>query len=808
MDEVAKLRLLYALQGVRKGDDVRKILTGLGDSSDSALDTPFGPYGLCWQPFGANASNISTIGLGTKPGKSLSERITNAIDAILEQRAVGVPRTALPVSPRLAAKDWFGRPMTGPDQGLYKGMAVETDKRIAVVLLDSGIDDSPTVDVIDDGIGLAPEELPSTILSLQAGNKIKKRHQIGAFGQGGSASLGFSEYTIIISRSSQQPSRVAFTVIRVLRLDSSWKEDCYAYLALRAQGSTFEILTVDESSDIELYPVEVSPRAPSLSKGTLVRHVNYRLGGVSKALAPSPGNLYHYLHYSLFDPILPFRVIDIRREGKERNELVTGSRNRLMRLSTEKSATEEDKEARVQVRHHCPMEYITPLGSDEPCIGVEYWVVFAQRKKDDRLELRGNSSELFIQPNHPIVGTLNGQTQGELSGQLLRELGLTLLSRHMVVHIDVANADSRVRRELFSTSREGFKEGPLLDGLISSIRRILEDDEQLAEIEKELTDKLAKREAASTREEVRQQVTRLLREAGFQVSETASADVEGAGKPQPLRRKKGSRPVKPDPLATLPFPQVTRLEIVHPADLLQVHLGDSELVLVETDADSEYDVRNLIRIRTEPSVLQVESKSRLRGGRLRWRLRPTDAARSGDAGELIVTLTKPDGSQLKDSRAFEVLPVLEKPARKAQSQVPPFEIEPISPENAETWEALWPEDMGDPDRQSTHGYKVLGAQGKTIVYYSTVFGPYAEMVDKLKATGGTSPETFTVNYEIWIGYHAILQHQSKSKRSIFEDDDEKIDALLDEERALVARMQVRQALMMTDLMRKGAVAVA
>jgi hypothetical protein len=44
---------------------------------------------------------------------------------------------------------------------------------------------------------------------------------------------------------------------------------------------------------------------------------------------------------------------------------------------------------------------------------------------------------------------------------------------------------------------------------------MLGDDSNLFEIEKELTEKLAKREAAATRDEVRQQVTRLLKEAGF-----------------------------------------------------------------------------------------------------------------------------------------------------------------------------------------------------------------------------------------------------------------------------------------------------
>lgn len=804
MDHKQRLQLLNSLVRAIDGRELSRIMAELGDSADIGLDTPFGEYDLCWHAFGNNPSNISTIGLGTKPGKSLSERITNAIDAILEDRAQSLDVASLPTSPRIAAQEWFGRPMTGPEQGLFAGLPGQTDRRIAVVILDSGIEDSPTIDVIDDGVGLLPDELPGTILSLQAGNKIKKRHQIGAFGQGGSASLGFADYVVIISRSRKDISRIAYTVIRVLRLDSTYKEDCYAYLVRSIDQSTRELLSVDTDDELQIYRSDVSPKLPPFNQGTLVRHINYRLGAISKALAPMPGNLYHYLHYNLFDPILPFRVADLRRPDKVRNELVTGSRNRLMRLSIERSATEEDSEARVLVKHHRPMEYITPLGGDRPCIGVEYWVVFAFKKKGERLEMRSNSSELFVQPNHPIIGTLNGQTQGELTAQFLKEIGLTLLSKHMVIHIDAADADTRVRRELFSTNREGFKDGPILEGLVSSIKRMVEDDAKLFDIEKELTERLAKREASATRDEVRQQVTRLLKEAGLQVSEQAISDAEGKGKVAPVQRPKAPRPIRPDPLPTLPFPQVTKFEIVHPEDLLQVHINDSELVIVETNADAEYDTRGLIHIRTEPPALEIESKSKLRGGRIRWRLRPISGVEVGVAGELIATLTKPDGSQLRDSRAFEILPLREKPSKKSQAQVPPFDIEPIDPADSERWDWLWPEDMGDLDRQRTHGYKVFPAEGRTIVFYSSVFGPYVDMLEKLKATNPTIVETFTVNYEIWIGYHAIIQHQSSVKRTDFSGDEEKLQEFLDQERALVARMQVKQAYTMAELMRKSA----
>jgi len=454
-------------------EDILSTLMELGDGPDLSIERPFGKLNLRWRAYGGTASNISTIGLATKPGKSLTERVTNAIDAVLEDRSMQSNSANRPDSPRQAAQDWFGRPMSGPDTGLFQGMPTSTDRRISVVLLPSGIEDRPTVDVLDAGSGIVPQDFQKTILSLQAGNKITKRYQIGAFGQGGSSTLAFADYVLIVSRCKREPTKCGFTVVRVLKLDASYKEDCYAYLATE-DGEPF-IAEVAQGERLTLYKSEGDTATPFLEYGTLVRHVNYRLSGISKSLQASPGNLYHYLHYSLFDPVLPFRVWDIRDPSRLRSEYVGGSRNRLLSRSISAEGS-----GNVQVRHYRPMEYIVPAGGDTPCIGIEYWVVLAFRKQGESEDvLRANSAELFVQNGHPIVGTLNGQTQGELTAQLFKEIGLGLLARHAIVHIDASAADSRVRRELFATSREGFKEGPVLDSISTCLRRMLEEDEDL-----------------------------------------------------------------------------------------------------------------------------------------------------------------------------------------------------------------------------------------------------------------------------------------------------------------------------------------
>jgi hypothetical protein len=782
--------LLHALLNARSSAEIKSILDEIGDSADVGLDTAFGTLGLQWHAFGDNLSNVSSIGLGTKPGRSLTERLTNATDALLEDRVQ--PNVATPTSARNAAKTWFGRPITGPDDGLFKWdySSQELDRRISLVLLPSGNENAPTVDVVDDGIGIKPEHFPQTILSLQGGNKINKWYVIGAFGQGGASTLAFCDYAVIVSRHKDNPGICGFTLVRVLNLNESYKEDCFGYLATAEEDARVSVPSADIGDDpLELYDKTTNERIPNLFKGTLVRHIAYKLTNLAGKLGPGTGNLYHYLHASLFDPLFPFRVYDLRGQHT-RQELITGSRNRLMRLQ------ESDADTRTEIKHYRPMEYVNPLATPDS-VGIEYWVVLSQKKQKDVYTLRAQSNELFVETGYPILGTLNGQNQGQLNAHLLKEVGLGMVSRHIIVHIDATNANSKIRRELFATSREGFKEGPVLEDIKLILRKMLEEDDNLYVIERELTERIAKREAETTSEEVRRQVTTLLVEAGLQLREEGPSFGLGGSEKQPVRDRKRRPYVKPDPLPTLPFPQVTRFKIVSPQGTLRCRINDNETVLVETDADAEFDRRGLIGIRTDPPLLEQAGKAPLRGGRIRWRLRPNGEAKAGDAGTIIVTITRPDGSHIEDHVPFEVLPAVSEKAKKEKGFVPPFHIVPINPyDNAELWATAWP-DL-EPNTATTSNlesvaYKPMNLDGVIHVFYSTIFSPFKAQSEKLKGESPSLHELFRTNYEVWIGYHAILQEKARNGE-IDGLEIETLEYLLETDRVRVAQMQVKQAL--------------
>jgi hypothetical protein len=679
------------------------------------------------------------------------------------------------------------------------------DRRVEVLLHSSGVEYAPTIDVFDDGIGIRPEDFASTILSLQSGNKIRKPYLIGAFGQGGASTLAFCDYALIVSRSRQAPSLVGFTVIRVLRLDETYKEDTYAYLGV-GQDDSIKIPTV-EWGPKPLFPYESPPagiRTPYLEHGTIVRHYSYRIPKLQGSLGPAPGNLYHYLHYFLFDPILPFRLVDLRDLTKSRDELVSGSRNRLMRLVRESGAQEGIEERGSQIRHYRPMEYVAPYGTHEPCVGIEYWVVFNFRKGPAGREepvLRPDSNELYVQKGHPIAATLNGQTQGELTARILQQLGLGMVARHLVVHIDATAINKEVRRELFSTTREGFKEGRVLESLLKILEQMLSEDKTLYEIEAELTKRLATHEISETRDEVKRQVARLLLEAGFRVKEVGKTVGPGETKKVPVQPPRVGKHLTFDPLPTLPWPQVTKFTIVTPKPKLSVATNDIRVVLVETDADAEFDRKGLLALRCEPDNLEIAGKSPLRGGRIRWRLRPRSSASAGDVGKIVITITKPDGIQLIDSIDFEVLPPHEERVKEEKGLVPPFEIIPIDPyTEPDKWPSVWPDaSLDGPEAVlKSVAYKPVPMGGSIYVYYSTIFGPFKEAIERIQHDAPAMTEMFRNNYEIWIGYHAILQQNERAGTDVDLEDSE-LEKLLEADRARVARLQVKEAAQTAEL---------
>ncbi|MCZ7625024.1 MAG: hypothetical protein M5R38_03575 [Candidatus Methylomirabilis sp.] len=218
------------------------------------------------------------------PDVLLVERLTNGIDAILEaecERHRGVPDCR---SPREAATAWLGISERGLSE-MTPAQRQAVARRVVTHLLPGDGRQGRLIEIRDLGVGLTPEEMPETILSLNESNKIRKHYLAGTYGQGGSSTFAISAYTLLASRHAND-SRVAFTVVKFLDLPpEEYKTGHYVYL------------TVDG-----IVPI-VEGFENDFAAGTLVRHFGYDLSSYPSPVGPN--SVYGLLNQVLFDPVLP-----------------------------------------------------------------------------------------------------------------------------------------------------------------------------------------------------------------------------------------------------------------------------------------------------------------------------------------------------------------------------------------------------------------------------------------------------------------------------------------------------------------------
>ncbi len=143
---------------------------------------------VAWRHVGGKENNRGPIEVSADTGRSLVERLTNGIDAVLEaeyERHRGVPDCR---SPRQAAMAW----LDVSDRGLSDMTPAQRQaiaKRVTIKVSPGTGKQERLIEVRDRGVGLKPEEMPSTILSLNESNKIRKHYLAGTYGQGGSSTF-------------------------------------------------------------------------------------------------------------------------------------------------------------------------------------------------------------------------------------------------------------------------------------------------------------------------------------------------------------------------------------------------------------------------------------------------------------------------------------------------------------------------------------------------------------------------------------------------------------------------------------------
>lgn len=456
-------KTLRKLLEAYKPDQIREILQEIGAEK------------MRFEPVGGRPNNIATINIGSDPAAGVTERITNAIDAVLEKEWLLRDQPNEIRTPRKAIEDWYGI-----DTGNLASIKDPHDKRltnlsslISVTLFDSGNDAKPTVEIRDKGIGLKAEDFSRTILSLNESNKIGKLHLMGAYGQGGSTALSYNSVTVIISKpffhEKGEKKKVAWTIVRINQGDVNVnKHPWYEYMVEASTGQPF----VSEISDEHFEP------------GTLVRHILMDLGKYKGKITTPTNSLWYLAHNYLFDPVIPFTIAD-RRDARSENRTVTGN-NRLLTYTDN-------------------LEYsqTVPLTFKDGKVVIYYWVLNTTGENPrDRIKH-------YAQPSNPILITFNGQKQGTLGNGIIKnELKLPFLDRYLIVQIEADNLDSEARRQLFSSTRESLRDTSILDELKKLTIDTLNEDDKLKVLDRERKQRYFKQDDTQVLDNLRRRLAR------------------------------------------------------------------------------------------------------------------------------------------------------------------------------------------------------------------------------------------------------------------------------------------------------------
>ena len=620
---------------------------------------------------------------------------------------------------------------------LPKGHATRQQLADAIVIQihEGSSKKQPTLVVRDQGVGLTPNLVPTTILSLNETNKVDKPYLAGAYGQGGSTALAFSPSgTLLVTRRQpdlrvpDEADSIAVTFVRYNELDPNHnKNGRYEYL-------------VGPHGAVAGIPATTFDYAP----GTTVVHFNYELPQYSARITQVTGSLWWLLQNSLFDPVLPFWIEERRPSMLEKNNremdrrTIAGNFTRLM----------DDKKERVE--HYDSIDVRVQQDGDST-VRVNYWVIKVNNENPG-----GQPIDAYVDPYRPISFTYNGQTHGTEERRFTAErLSLPYLSKFLIIQVELDHLTPQARRALMSTTRDRLKQLALYEDLREAIASALSQDEDLVRLNDERKERLLSKHSEAEQAKMRERFAKLLERF------RAGIDIVTSGKGSELQGRKREGGKSHEPLEPLPTGEKpTFIRIANIQKPIPVRLDRHTLIRIESDAPDDYlqsHVHARLTLACEPEQLVVqESRSDFRGGRSRLTIRPTERAHAGQTGSLTIFLLTPEERTFSAKVGFRIEKPEDQPTAgsgsRAKVQVPA----PIPVTKDEWAEHGWTAD-------SVAEVKDDGNDTKIFVNIDN------KHLAKLLASGGyqeTGLKRMRNNFLLYVAFYAWMRFISLSGRDL------------------------------------------
>ncbi|MCY6483801.1 hypothetical protein OW763_05490 [Clostridium aestuarii] len=690
---------------------------------------------ISWKSVGGeNKNNYPIINIGSDPAAGITERITNAIDSVierayLERQSNGKGKISIN-SPREASKKLFNV-KDGQLTNLNDKEIQTIAKNVIVTLRNSDEKKKPTIDIRDKGTGIKAIDFEDSILSLNAGRKLNKLYLSGAYGQGGSTALAYSKYTLILSRAVskiENLNKVAYTLVRYNPGDiNKDKIGVYEFMVDKITG----------------YPLEIDIPLDEFDFGTLVRHIEMDIGKYSSIMTAPTGSLWYLVHNYLFNTVLPFKIEE-QRNNKSKNSKRNISGN-CRRLSKGNDIEYQGEAYR---------------NFNSGKIKITWWVI-----KDEK-ENSKNIIKNYTLPSKPIIITYNGQKHDALSNSIIKkDLKLPYLDGYLIIHVNCDELDNKSRRELFVTTRESVRESTILEELEQLVINTLKEDDNLKVLNNQRKQKFLTKSNTEVMKKLGSRIANKIKTT-LSISCDSTNQNSNMENNNPTTKDKYNSPNnKPhgdklvQSLKPIPTNNPPQLLKITSHNNKKIYVGDEFALHFITDADPKYFKNNNnfnITISSQNTIFTT-GKTKMKQGHGVIFFKVNSNLKIGDIINIRFDL-KVKQTQLSDD--INVV-VTQKVKNNSKNSVIP-KIEPIPVEKSHPY---WIRNGWDENSVA----KVERSEQEITVYISIDNINISRIINKQFKSGKAAVEAIQNFYLEHICYHAVLLELDYEKEQKIDD---------------------------------------
>ncbi len=624
-----------------------------------------------WHPLGNNPSNFGVIeNQQSNPIAALIEKVTNSIDAILMKKCLELrcnPKSKeAPQSMDEAIKRFF------PDCKSWDLDSFRREQALDIQIVADGPPKNTSVIIYDNGEGQHPRDFEDTFLSLLRGNKNEILFVQGKYNMGGSGGIVFcgkKRFQLIASKQFDNSGNFGFTLVREHPLSTeeelTKKNTWYEYLKLDNIIPSFPI----EELDLKLFK-------RNFKTGTVIKLYSYQFSSGYSGFAQ---DLNQSINEFLFEPALPIYTVD----NKERYP-----KNKVLELDLFglKRRLEKSENDYVIEDNRFSEEYEDELFGK---MKVACYIFNPKIKDFDVKKSREVIRDRFFKNNMSVLFSINGQVHGHYTQEFItRQLKLSLIKKHLLVHVDCTKMKYNFRKELFMASRDRLKDGSETRALRNFLgKKLGATNGRLAEIEKKRKDSLAV-DSGNTKELFKSFTKNLPLNSELLKLLNQTFKLEQK-KDKPKNKEEQKKHPKPQKESFKPerFPTWFKIKANNLGDIevAKIPLGGEKIIKFESDVENQYfdrieepgDLRiALLKYSSNESsggshseINQIENvfnvnKSSPQNGTIKISLNPKKKYNVGDSVQIKTTLTAPG----EDFDEIFWVKIVEKEAPKEDSK--------------------------------------------------------------------------------------------------------------------------------------------